>query len=121
MRFPGHETVSIGNRVRVNVALLRYRKVFAFATSCNYGTVYINIALDNKNVWKSLDCGMVAMPCTTEEKHNADETAWLQDWTLWSWRGICDLTSNFAKHFLNSNDLYGFCLAEELSVISYFV
>ena len=52
-------------------------------------------------------------------KHNAHGTAWLQERTLWI--GICDLISNFAKHFLNSNDFYSFCLAAELSVISYFV
>ena len=30
--------------------------------------MYIHNALDNKNERKSLDCGMVATPCTTEEK-----------------------------------------------------
>ena len=37
-------------------------------------------------------------------------------------REICDLISNFAKHdFLTLNDLYGSCLAAELSVIGYFL
>ena len=31
MRFPGHETVSIGNRVRVNDALVSHRKCKHFA------------------------------------------------------------------------------------------
>ena len=46
--------------------LIKVLMVFAFTTSRNKGAVYNNIALDNKNAWKSLDCGMVARPCTTE-------------------------------------------------------
>ena len=53
--------------------------------------------LDNKNVCKSLDCGMVATPFTTETNAKNFRTSWTY------------------------NDFYSFCLSAELSAISHIV
>ena len=53
MRFPGHETVPIGNRVRVNAALFSpVKKVKAFN-----GCLAVSLHICLKDIVITTDCG----------------------------------------------------------------